>query len=84
MARKDFQIARAGERTNAAGKPVSNKLLLSIPDSEYRAIRPHLEFRNLPHHRTLYEPNRPLEFVYFPNVGMVSLELRQKMEEPLR
>ena len=40
MARKDFQIARQGERTNAAGKPVSNKLLLSIPDSEYHAIRP--------------------------------------------
>ena len=73
MARKDFQIARAGERTNAAGKPVGNKLLLSISDSEYHVIRPHLEFLNLPHHRTLYEPNRPLEFVYFPNSGMVSL-----------
>lgn len=73
MARKDFQIALQGERTNAAGKPVSNKLLLSIPDSEYNAIRPHLEFLNLLHHRTLYEPNRPLEFVYFPNAGMVSL-----------
>jgi CRP-like cAMP-binding protein len=73
VARKDFQIALPGERTNAAGKPVSNKLLLSIPDSEYHAIRPHLEFLSLPHHRTLYEPNRPLEFVYFPNSGMVSL-----------
>jgi CRP-like cAMP-binding protein len=73
MARKDFQIARPGERTNAAGKPVSNKLLLSIPDSEYLAIRPYLEFLNLPHHRSLYEPNRPLEFVYFPNSGMISL-----------
>ncbi len=73
MARKDFQIARPGERTNAAGKPVSNKLLLSIPDSEYRAIRPHLEFLRLHHHRSLYEPNRPLEFVHFPNSGMVSL-----------
>ena len=73
MARKDFQTAQPGERTNPAGKPVSNKLLLSIPDSEYRAIRPHLEFLNLPHHRTLYEPNGPLEFVYFPNAGMVSL-----------
>lgn len=73
MARKDFQIARQGERTNTAGKPVSNKLLLSIPDSEYHAIRPHLEFLNLPHHRTLYEPNRSLEFVYFPNSGMISL-----------
>jgi CRP-like cAMP-binding protein len=73
MAGKDSQITRAGERTNAAGKPVSNKLLLSIPDCEYHAIRPHLEFLNLPHHRTLYEPNRPLESVYFPNSGMVSL-----------
>jgi len=73
MARKDFQIALQGERTNAAGKPVSNKLLLSIPDSEYRAIRPHLEFLSLSHHRSLYEPNRPLEFVHFPNSGMVSL-----------
>jgi len=73
MAREDFQIAQSGERTNAAGKPVSNKVLLSIPDSEYRAIRPHLEFLSMPHHLSLYEPNHPLEFVYFPNAGMVSL-----------
>jgi CRP-like cAMP-binding protein len=73
VARRDFQIAQSGERTNGAGKPVSNKFLLSIPDSEYRAIRPHLEFLSLPHNRSLYEPNRPLEFVYFLNAGMVSL-----------
>ena len=73
MAREDFQIAQSGERTNAAGKPVSNKVLLSIPDSEYRAIRSHLEFLSVPARRSLYEPNRPLEFVYFPNAGMVSL-----------
>ena len=73
MAREDFQIAQSGERTNAAGKPVINKILLSIPDSEYRAIRPHLEFLAMPHHHSLYEPNHPLEFVYFPNAGMVSL-----------
>jgi len=73
VARRDFQIAQSGERTNGAGKPVSNKLLLSIPDSEYHAIRPHLDFLSLPPHRTLYEPNRPIEFVYFPNAGMISL-----------
>ncbi len=73
MAREDFQIAQSGERTNAAGKPVSNKVLLSIPDSEYHAVRPHLEFFRMPHHLSLYEPNDPLEFVYFPNGGMVSL-----------
>ena len=73
MARRDFQIARSGERTNPAGKPVSNKVLLSIPDSEYLVIRPHLEFLSMPHHRSLYEPNDRLEYVYFPNGGMVSL-----------
>ena len=66
-------MAQAGERTNAAGKAVSNKVLLSIPDHEYHAIRPHLEFLDMPHHLSLYEPNTPLEFVYFPNAGMVSL-----------
>ncbi len=73
MATEDFQIARSGERTNAAGKPVSNKILLSIPDHEYHAIRPYLEFLEMPHHVSLYKPNEPLEFVYFPNAGMVSL-----------
>ena len=73
MAKNDFQTAEAGERTNAAGKRVSNKILLSVSDNEYRVIRPHLEFLGMPGHLSLYEPNDPLEFVYFPNAGMVSL-----------
>ncbi len=36
-------------------------------------IRPHLEFLSMPHHMSLYEPGQPLEFVHFPNAGMVSL-----------
>jgi CRP-like cAMP-binding protein len=73
VAIKDFQTAQAGERTNSAGKPVSNRVLLSVSEKEYRAIRPHLEFLSMPHQLSLYEPNDPLEFVYFPNAGMVSL-----------
>jgi len=73
VAKKDFQTAKAGERTNPIGKPVSNRVLLSVSDKEYRAIRPHLEFLSMPHQLSLYEPNDPLEFVYFPNAGMVSL-----------
>ena len=73
MAKKDFQTAKAGERTNPSGKPVSNRVLLSVSDKEYRAIRPHLEFLSMTHQLSLYEPNDPLEFVYFPNAGMVSL-----------
>jgi CRP-like cAMP-binding protein len=73
VAKKDFQTAQAGERTNSTGKPVSNRILLSISDKEYRAIRPHLEFLGMPRQLSLYEPNDPLNFVYFPNAGMVSL-----------
>jgi hypothetical protein len=60
-------IVRPGERTNAERKPVNNKILLSILDSEFLAIRSHLEFLDLPHHLSLYEPNQKIEFAYFPN-----------------
>jgi CRP-like cAMP-binding protein len=66
-------IVRSGERTNAGGRPVYNKILLSIPDSEFHALRPHLDFLPLPHHLSLYEPNQKIEFAYFPNRGMISL-----------
>jgi CRP-like cAMP-binding protein len=60
-------------RATTAGNRVGNKILLSISDKEYGLIRPHLEFLSMPQHLTLYEPGRPLEFVHFPNSGMVSL-----------
>jgi CRP-like cAMP-binding protein len=46
---------QSGERTNAAGKPVRNKILLSIPHQEFRAIRPYLEYCSFPSHLTLHE-----------------------------
>ena len=62
-----------GERTNSAGKPVANLVLLSIPDEDFDRIRPDLEFVTLPQHMTLQEPNHKLEFAYFLNTGMTSL-----------
>ena len=73
MARRDVQPAQSGERTNTDGKPVSNKILLAIPDCEYLSVRPHLEFVELPPHHVLHEPNESLHFVYFPNGGLLSL-----------
>jgi CRP-like cAMP-binding protein len=66
-------ITRSGERTNPTGKSVSNKILLAIPDGEYRLLRPHIEFVVLSHHRSLQEPNQKIEFVYFPNCGLISI-----------
>src|SRR5260370_702386 len=73
MPTRRLQVVRSGERTNPAGKPVSNKILLSIPDAEYRLIRPHLEFLDLPNRLRLHEPPEKLQFAYFPNSGFVSL-----------
>jgi CRP-like cAMP-binding protein len=64
---------KPNERTTTAGHRVGNKILLSISDEEYALIIPHLEFVNMPQHLSLYEPGQTLEFVHFPNTGMVSL-----------
>ena len=70
---RDPQTLRGGERTNPAGKPVSNRILLSIADAEYRRIRPHLEFVDLVNHLSLHEPGERLKFAYFLNRGLVSV-----------
>ena len=64
---------QSNERATTAGNRVGNKILLSISDKEYALIRPHLEFLSMPQHLSLYEPGQPIEFVHFPNSGMVSL-----------
>src|SRR5713226_9582582 len=72
MSQKNFRVVRAGERTNVDGKHVSNKVLLATPDNEYELMRLDLTYIDLPHHLSLHEPTQSIEFVYFPNRGMVS------------
>jgi CRP-like cAMP-binding protein len=72
MSGKNFRVVRAGERTNVDGKPVRNKVLLAMPEDEYKLIRPDLAYVDLPHHLSLHEPTQNIEFVYFPNRGMIS------------
>jgi|SRR5580658_484101 CRP-like cAMP-binding protein len=63
----------AGARTDAAGKAVSNVILLSLPDGEYNLLRPHLEPVELPQYEILHEPGEGIDFAYFLNEGMTSL-----------
>jgi CRP-like cAMP-binding protein len=63
----------AGSRSDAAGKAVSNVILLSLPDEEYDLLCPHLEPADLPQHLILHEPGEKLEHTYFLNAGMTSL-----------
>ena len=78
MANKNLQIVQSGERTNAAGKPVSNKILLSTSDRDYGLLRPHLEYVSLPNHLVIHEAGGKLEFAYFPTRGLISLVVVMK------
>src|SRR6202142_4636052 len=78
MANKGLQIVQSGERTNAGGKPVSNKILLSISDRDYGLLRPHLEYVSLPDHLVIHEAGGKLEVAYFPNRGLISLVVVMK------
>jgi|SRR6266403_1205919 len=72
MSGKNFRAVPAGQRTNAEGKQVSNKVPLATPDNEYELMRPDLTYIDLPDHLSLHEPTQKIKFVYFPNRGMVS------------
>ena len=78
MESKSPQGVKSGERTNTAGKPVSNLLLLLMSDGDYTSLRPHLEYVSLPSHMVLHEGGGKLEFVYFPTRGMISLVVVMK------
>jgi CRP-like cAMP-binding protein len=78
MESEGLKVVQSGERTNSDGKPVSNIILLSISDSDYGSLRPHLEYVSLPNHLVLHEGGGRLEFAYFPNRGLISLVVVMK------
>jgi len=57
----------------AAAKPVRNTLLLQIPEEEFRAIEPHLEFREFNHATRLEQAGNHIDAVYFLNGGIGSM-----------
>ena len=73
MAHQTVQFYPPGERTDAAGNPLRNRILLGIPENEFRAIQPHLQNAELRSHEILHEPHQLLEFAHFPNEGLLSL-----------
>ena len=67
MAHQTVQFLSPEERTDATNKRVKNKILLSIPENEFWALRPHLELLELDSHQILHEAHDVLHYVYFPN-----------------
>ena len=78
MDSKRSRVVQSGERTNTEGKLVSSLILLSISESDYSSLRPHLEYVSLPNHLVLHEAGGKLEFAYFPNRGLISLVVVMK------
>ncbi len=52
---------------------LDNMILAALPREERSQVRQYLEFVPLRSGDVLWEPNQPIEFVYFPTSGMVSL-----------
>jgi CRP-like cAMP-binding protein len=51
----------------------TNDILAALPESEYEALRPHLEGMNLTVRQELQAANQPVEYVYFVHWGVVSI-----------
>ncbi len=49
-----------------------NIILSQLPEDEYAALAKHLVTVKLPLEMPLSEPNRPIEFLYFLNTGLIS------------
>jgi CRP-like cAMP-binding protein len=64
---------RSGTRKDAAGRPVANEILNSIPEGEYNLLGPDLEFVQLSPHEILHESGEKIDFAYFLNHGLASL-----------
>ena len=50
-----------------------NRLLAALPSAERDRLAPHLEAVDLPFGHVVYDPETPIEAVYFPDRGVVSL-----------
>ncbi len=53
--------------------PISNRLLARLAPGDLDLLRPHLNLFPLPQKQTLAAPDTPIDHVYFPQEGMVSL-----------
>jgi len=51
----------------------NNRILNALPQNIFAAVEPHLKRIDLPFGMVVAETNRPVEHVYFPETGVISL-----------
>jgi hypothetical protein len=49
-------------RTDAHGNPIVNRILNAIPESEFDALRSHLELVQFTYHQSLHESAEDIEY----------------------
>jgi CRP-like cAMP-binding protein len=59
-------------KPSAASAPPLNRLLALLPRKEYQRLLPRLQSVPLEFKQVLYEPRSPIDYVYFPQRGVVS------------
>jgi CRP-like cAMP-binding protein len=59
--------------SNEAPASIHNHILCSLPATQYQRLLPQLEPVELPLGKILYEPYEPIQHVYFPNEGVISV-----------
>ncbi len=69
----DDSNRQAARNSRAEAWPLTNKILLAMPETEYQVIQVHLEFFKFRQHSILHESAQNLQFAYFPNDGLISL-----------
>ncbi len=59
--------------SNALHKPIQNRLLAALPEEDYQHLVTHLECVELSSDQVLHEHGEPIDYVYFPLEGVISL-----------
>jgi CRP-like cAMP-binding protein len=65
--------SQSHRRPSPKDRPPSNRILAALPPAEYKRLQSYLRLVPLKRGKVLWEPNQPIESVYFPNSGMISL-----------
>jgi CRP-like cAMP-binding protein len=52
---------------------VRNRILSRLPKADLKRLQPSLELVEMARRTSLYEPNRPFDYVYFPETGVASI-----------
>ena len=58
---------------DASGNPIQNRILLALPEEEFHALQPNLDYLTFQYHQSLHESAEKMEYAYFINKGMISL-----------